>query len=298
MAGTLGPDYTDDGVTYKMDEQNLAGNIEASYDSDLWEFKISHLNIQDNFNAELGFVPRTNIKNTTGNIGYSPRSVRFSSIRQFRYRTVFSYLTDQANNMLENRITAMFGIHYQSGSFLFMGVERAEEFIEEDWEVRPGFVIPTNIYQRLASFMLYRSDASRKLFGEMIVSYGDYYTGNRYFFSPSITMTSIDRFNAQFNFEINYVSMPEGDFQAQTFGCRLYYYFSTLLYLKAYLQYNDDRLSNDGDSISLANLLLRWTYRPGSDFYIVYNDTRLFGVSKGLVSNRALTFKFNYFWRK
>ena len=298
LAGTMGPDYSDEGVIYKMDENNLAGNFEADYESDLWKFKLSHLNIQKNFNAEMGFTPRTNIKNTEADIAFSPRSTRFPSIRQFMYRLEFVYLTNQFNTKLQNTQRAVMGIIYQNGSVLFLGLVNEREYIENDWETRPGFLIPSDTYQKFDTFLYFRSDVSKKIFGESILSYGDYYTGKSLFFSPSIYLTSIDRFNAQFNFDINYITMPEGSFNAQTFGCRLYYYFSTRLYLKAYIQYNDDRLANDGNSISLSNLLLRWTYRPGSDFYIVYNDTRLFGTSKGHVSNRAVMLKFTYFWRK
>ncbi len=298
IAQTLGPDYTEDDEFYKMDEDNLAGNIGAAFDSDLLDVEFSHLNIQENFNAEMGYIRRTGIKNTASEIDFSPRSHKFKSIRQYRWQTELSYLTDQKDKMLEAEISSMFGVRFQNGGFIYAGLAHKKEFIDEDWEVRPGFIIPMETYDDLNSFLFMQTDESKNLFGRLRITYGDYFTGTRFSMAPEIVSTSINRMNAEFNFDINYVSLPEGDFQAQTFSCRLYYYFSTKMYLKAYIQFNDDKLNNDGDRISLANLLFRWTYRPGSDFYIVYNDTRLFGASDGLVSNRALMLKLTYFWRK
>ncbi len=297
LAGTLGPDLTYNDKLHEMDKKNLSGNIDASYESDLWEFKLSHLTIEENFNAELGFVPRTNIKNTMGVFEYSPRTARYGSIQKFGYRLESSFLTDQSNSMLESRIAPVFIISYNNGSIFFTGFERLNIFIEQDWSVRPGYIIPKKTYKGLNSFMYYRSDQSKGFSGSGLISYGDYFTGKRFAVSPSVNINSIKRFSARINFNYNYIRLPGGSFTAQALGCRLYYYFSTRLYLKAFLQYNDDRLANDGNSISLANLLLRWTYRPGSDLYVVYNDARYLRAANSLVKNRSLMLKATYFWR-
>ena len=45
------------------------------------------------------------------------------------------------------------------------------------------------------------------------------------------------------------------------------YSFSTTLFTKLFAQW-----SSDGDAVS-ANLLINYIYRPGSDFYLVVNQT-------------------------
>jgi hypothetical protein len=130
------------------------------------------------------------------------------------------------------------------------------------------------------------------------LSYGDYYTGNRFSANPALKLSNLRRFQAELDLELNHVNLPAGSFDARTVGCRMLYFFSTNLYLKAYLQLNDDRLANDGDRITLANILLRWIYRPGSDFYIVYNDGRLIGPTGTRISNRTIMLKTTFFWRK
>jgi len=297
-AATFGPDEIEDETVTKMSEKNLAASFEMSYDSDLFEATVSHLNIQDNFNAEMGYVRRTGIKNTEIELGWSPRPQGLPAIRQFLFRFSGNYLTDQSNHRLEAETGPMFGLRFQNGSFLFTGIRYETEYLDEDWELRPGFWAPSAEYYGWNTFLWFRGDESRDISVGMRASYGDYYTGTRLSFGPELLATMGRRFRAELDVDVNYVRMPEGEFTAQTFGCRLFYYFSTNLYFKAYVQLNDDRLANDGDRITLANVLLRWTFRPGSDFYIVYNDRRLFGASGGQIDNRTIMAKATFFWRK
>ena len=298
FAATFGPDDIEDNIVTKMNSKNMAGNVEMSFNSDLWDLELSHSNIQDNFNAEMGYIRRTGIRNTEAEIEYSPRPIRWPAIRQFRYSLQGEYMTDHNNQLLESEFSGSFGIRFQNSAFLYMGLQREAEFIDEDWEVRPGFIIPTDMYRGWDSYLWLMTDESKNIAGRMRLIYGDYFTGNRILVGPELMLLNIDRFQAEVELNFNHITLPQGSFDARTLSCRLYYFFSTKLYIKAYLQWNDDRLENDGDRISLANLLLRWTYRPGSDFYVVYNDRRLFGASAGEIANRTLMFKATFFWRK
>ncbi len=298
VAATYGPDEIEDEQVIKMNTNNWAGNVELDYNADLWDYEFSHLSIPENFNAEMGYIRRTGIRSTRGEIRYSPRPAHSATIRQFRFGIEGQYLTDFTNRMLESQLGASYGIRFQNSSFMYLNLQREGEYIDEDWEVRPGFIIPRDTYHGWDSFAWLSTNESNDIAGGLRLNYGDYYTGTRFSAGPELTLLNFKQLQAQVELNLNHVSLPEGRFDARTFSCRLYYYFSTKLYIKAYVQWNDDRLSNDGDRISLVNLLFRWTYRPGSDFYIVYNERRLFGVSAGEVADRTLMAKATFFWRK
>ena len=76
------------------------------------------------------------------------------------------------------------------------------------------------------------------------------------------------------------------------------YFFSTELYLKAYVQWNDDKVYNFGKEKIISNLLLRWIYSPESNLYLVYNDGRLVGPGESEIVNRTFMVKATFFWRK
>ena len=66
---------------------------------------------------------------------------------------------------------------------------------------------------------------------------------------------------------------------------RTVYNFSPNLFGKLFLQWNDD------SEIVRANLLIRYTYRPGSDLYIIYNEL----WHGGDIEQRSIMVKITYF---
>jgi len=292
LAASVDPAYTMVG----LNDKNLAGSFSAAYDSDLWELSLSHLSIQENFNAEMGFIRRTDIRHTASHIEYSPRPSSMKSIRQFRYQLRYTYVADQQNHMLENELGARFSINFQNSSIIYLGMDREMEYIDEDWEVREDIIIPRKMYESWESFAWLIMDESKDLSASLFLRYGDYFGGKRFYTSPEFVFKS-KRVRADLDFTYINVALPAGNFDIRTIGTRFYYFFSTKLFLKAYIQWNDDQKANEGDRIALSNVLLRWIYRPGSDIYLVYNEGWNLGPLGNRNLNRTLLLKFTYFWR-
>jgi hypothetical protein len=71
--------------------------------------------------------------------------------------------------------------------------------------------------------------------------------------------------------ETNAVDVPQGPFDTQIARVRIDYSLNTRMFLNTYAQYNN------ATSSWLTNIRYRFIYRPLSDFYVVYNDTRAAG---------------------
>ena len=86
--------------------------------------------------------------------------------------------------------------------------------------------------------------------------------------------------------------LPSGKFdeRKQRGSLRFTYLPTRDLFLRGFLQINptDDR----GD----VNVLLSYTYRPGSHFYLAYTESRGREGGRLLLKNRAVMTKFNYLW--
>ena len=115
-----------------INDRNLAGTFALDYRSDLWQFKVSHLSIQENFNAEMGFIRRTNIRKTSTELEYAPRPKSKTSIRQYKYEFQYEYLTNQRNRLLENKFGALFRIEFQNSSRVEAGFSHNSEYIDEE----------------------------------------------------------------------------------------------------------------------------------------------------------------------
>jgi hypothetical protein len=86
--------------------------------------------------------------------------------------------------------------------------------------------------------------------------------------------------------------LPEtGPYVTNVLSTRVSYSFSPALFVKSFIQYND------ATRTASLNLLLWYIYRPGSDFYIVYNqgfETAVAGPRDYRTRGRSLAIKATY----
>ena len=89
------------------------------------------------------------------------------------------------------------------------------------------------------------------------------------------------------NYDVNWVDLPGGEFTTHLFSSRVQIAFRTDIVLMSLFQYNHDirQLS--------SNVRFNWIPKPGSDFFIVYNELDEWAGAFG-VKNRSLSVKLNY----
>jgi hypothetical protein len=133
----------------------------------------------------------------------------------------------------------------------------------------------------------------RTVSGQFAVNHGTFYNGHK-----TTVSLSRGRLNAgsQLSLEptylLNVVDLEEGSFTSQLIGSRVTYTMSPLMFTSALLQYNSST-----HAVS-ANVRLRWEYRPGSEFFIVYNEDRdTLGRRFPDLAGRALIVKINRLFR-
>lgn len=295
VAGELNPEAAPSGPNAFA--RRTASEVNVRYNSDLWSFNAGLQDVGADFNPAMGFVRRRDFRRAQVSGQYSPRPTNAAIIRQFSYRLGADCRTDHAGTVLDNGLEASFNVRFQNSAHAGLNVAREYELLPEDWEVRPGLVIPRGNYHSHSGSVEATSDRSRPLSGFLNLHLGDYYTGHRMGLSAGAELTRIARVKLAFNYSHNYVSLPEADFHTNTLGLRAFYFFSTELYCKAYVQWNDDRLNYGGKHRIISNFLLRWIYSPGSDLYIVVNDGRLVGPGGQEITNRAVVLKATRFLR-
>jgi len=272
-------------------------SVDFSWRNDRYQAGVSHIDVQPNFNAEMGFVRRTNIRSTSASFTFSPRPHHFPSVRKFNYNISGSYITDFDNQLLDKNIDLSYSINFQSSANFSISIDRDYEFLPFAWEVRPGIEIPAGIYEGYSFSARYSSSDSRTISTDASLSQSDYYTGERRSIGGGLNLRNITKLLLNVEYQINHVTLPQQMFRTFTLSNRIIYAFSTDMYIKAYIQYNSDRLRYDGRVKWNANILFRYIFRPGSDVYLVYNQEQLVGTPDEL-TNRTLMAKVVYFWRK
>jgi len=293
IAGTIDNDDNKNDLN-----NNLAAKLGLDFNSDLWRFSLASTDIGSGFNPEMGYIRRRDYRYSNASFGYSPRPVNQKIIRQFNYGLRGSYRTDRQNRMLDSQINATFNMRFQNSSMATIGIQKEQEYMPYNWNIRKGYLIPKGIYRGTDYYFMARSDQSRLISGRLYVNYGSFYTGFNTTVSSGLYIALSNKLRAEFDYRYNYVDLPLGNFHTNTAGLRAFYFFNTELYLKAYVQLNDDKLIYGGQERLVSNLMLRWIYSPGSNIYFVYNDTRMIGADAAEIQNRTAMVKATFFWRK
>jgi hypothetical protein len=140
--------------------------------------------------------------------------------------------------------------------------------------------------------LLFQTNATRPLSAIVDYSVMDYWGGDRQQFLTSANIHPTANLSVDLIYTYNTVDHPAGSFNTTTLSNRILYAFTTDLFVKSYIQWNDldERFS--------MNFLLGWEYRPGSDIYLVYNEIQDRFESPNLAPrDRILMLKWTYNFR-
>jgi hypothetical protein len=97
-------------------------------------------------------------------------------------------------------------------------------------------------------------------------------------------------YSFQSGYEFNQVELGAESLNASILSTRLSYSISTTLFAKLFAQWN-----NDNDTIP-TNFLLNYIYRPGSDFYFVFNQINESVSTSNSSSESTFIVKMTYWW--
>ncbi len=281
------------GFAAKTFSPDLKGNDWAAYldflwNNDFWAADVSYTDIGENFNSEMGFVPRADIRKLRANFGIGPRP-KILNIRQTFFFNNLTYIENHSGQ-LESRsiVTGMFNL-FQDGSFLLLGYVNNYEYLDEEFEIKEDVFIPVGAHRFNQLVTWFQSDKSKKVAFGGELSLGQFFNGNLFRINVNGFIKLSKNLNFEFIYDRNRFDLPVegGKFTTNIAASRIIYSFTPDLFAKAYLQWNDE------EDLFISNFLIRWIYKPGASIYFIYNETRQLGA-EGYIKDRALMFKVNF----
>ena len=255
-------------ATEGLDGNDDTYQARVSFGGDRYGFNVSHLKIAENFNPEIGFIRRSNMRKTSGRLRFSPRPQSIESVRRFRFQTEFDYYENNLGQVETKEIKLELGTEFNRGDDLNISYTRNFEYLFEDFEISDGVILPVGGYEFDRLSMRYRLGPQRRVSGWIRGSTGNFFSGTRtevgYFGRVEVT----PQFTVEPNISQNWVNLAEGDFVTTLLRVRSTYALSARSFVGALLQFN-----TSNDSLSM-NIRYRWEYQPGSDIFVVYTDGR------------------------
>jgi len=273
-----------------LDGDDHAASIHAQWVTDPASVYADYVDVGDDFNSEMGFVPRTDIRKYRAQVFWSPRPKKLN-IRQIFMGNDHIYITDREGN-LESQINSLGPwMRFENGTILNGAWVYNAEGLKEPFEIRDDVEIPIGEYRFNRAVIGFAYDQSRRFAPNAFYSDGGFYNGTLRAWGIGAEARPHHRLRLSANYFRNDVSLPieDGEFTTNLFILRAILAFSSDAYFRALVQYNDD----EGET--LANFLFRYTYRPGSDLFIVYNEDRDTTLDSSVPKHRELIVKLTFY---
>ena len=246
---------------------DMAGYVSAAWLSTSYRLEAEYTDLQDNFNPEVGFVPRNGIRISRAHLEWDPRPGRWG-IRSLDPMWNVTYTTDQNNRLLTRRIHHMIGTYFEDGSRFIWWYNDHFEQLDFPFQIRSDVTIPVGTYRFGEWRFMYTSDPSKRIFGSASYAPQTFFDGDRTDYSASAGVRITDSIAAEGRFSRSDVTLPGGAFVADLASMTFDLALSPEMTLRTLTQYNSTT-----DSIS-TSVRFNWIYRPGSDIYIAYDELR------------------------
>jgi len=279
-----------DGVT----SDDMSYRTQMEYSGDRYGLQLERLSIDKNFNPEVGFIRRSDIRKNYGQARFSPRIKRYKTVRKFSGIGQFTYIEDSVGRLSTRISDGEFAVEYQNSDRFSVGVNQDYELLLRPFTVVPRAIVPVGGYEFTTARISYKMGTQRKVSGTMLLERGSFYNGDRTGLTVSGSRLNLSpQVSLEPSLALNRFSLPTGHFSQTLAGSRITYTVTPLLFASALLQYNSST-----HTVS-ANARMRWEYRPGSEFFIVYNEERDSDAAMGVpgLFNRSIIVKVNRFLR-
>jgi hypothetical protein len=242
-----------------------------SYNADLYRFQVDHLRVGDDFNPEVGFLRRDDIRRTYTSAQYRPRPKSIKQVRQFTFGVSLDYVENGAGRV-ESRIGQVrFETEFENSDRFVADVQQSHEYLRQPFVLAPDVTIPVAGagYDFNDFFVGYSMGEQRPVSGTLSLQRGEFFDGH-------ITAVTYQRarieltpqLSIQPGVSINRIELPAAAVTLKLVTSRVTYTVTPRMFVSGLVQYN----SSNG--LLSANLRLRWEYQPGSEFFVVYNDQR------------------------
>lgn len=251
----------------------------------------------ENFNAEVGFVPKLGVFSGYYS-GFSrvegrlfPKSNKISNMGPFAEIT-FTNISGWRNR--DKSIKVGYTITFFNTSKFDIGADNSFQQLTRNFNP-----INANVYESFLkgeSFewnrasINYTSDQRHRLTYKIGGSVGSFYNGTNNNINGQLSYRFQPYGSFSLQFDYNDINLPESYGKEELFliSPKLDVTFTDKLFLTAFAQYNDVT-----ENVNL-NTRFQWRYKPASDFFIVYTENYL---SDNFVNkNRALVLKWTYWF--
>ncbi len=246
--------------------RQMAFGAEFAYPNDLVYFRLGHMQIQENFTAGIGFVPRPGVRQSYGELMVGPRPSRWG-ILQVQAGGSLDHITGFSGKLLTREWAATpLLIRFLSGDQFTYRLTSSFEYLDRPFSIYHDHTIPEGTYSFLWHELSFHTAQRRQLWALLGLRLGGFYNGTRTETSVKAgTQVAVPLFLGG---EVirNDIRLAEDGFIATIYRLNLNILFSPDITLYNFVQYD-----SESDRMGWQSRF-QWIIQPGREIFLVWNS--------------------------
>ena len=274
-----------------------AYGLRLEFPNDPWYGSVLYREIQTDYDAAVGFTPRTGFRRLNPELFYTKRPRGHAWLRSFQYGAKSNLLFSTTDSGLLNRefelLLASLSSHRQDT--FSVRVLPTYERLERPFAISKGITLPMGREYNWTRYRVQAQTAARRVVAvNQTFEMGGFYNGTRTRVATDLNLRVRPGVIIYTSAEWNRVDLEEGRFETKLFRLIPELQFSPWASWVNNIQY-------DTQSALLGwQSRFRWIVKPGSDLYFVYNhnwiddplQNRLYTLDRRASSKVVYTHRF------
>ncbi len=277
-------------TTPGITENDHSFKLQAQYEWNGLNINGAYTEVGEGFNPEVGFLLRSNYRKPEFLILKKVRMKDWLGLLEIRphvsYRGYWNFNGFNETSFLhiDNHWEWKTGFEVHTGvNITSQGVTNSFT-IFKNIDGSDSVVVASGTYAHSEGQIILMTNASKPIYVSTRSVLGGFFGGKRYSNSFTLGVRAGTKFNSEFTYRRNDVSLEDGNFITQLFSSRLTYSFNPKIYTQALIQYNS---VIDVWSINMRLSILR---TANTGLFLVYNESR----KTGDLLYRGFTIKYSH----
>lgn len=249
------------------DDKSYYGNLSYSTQNNGFSYSGNYRYVGEDYNPALGFARRKGVKQasvTTNGRYFLQDNPVIRNIFTFARLTRTETL-DTKQLQTQSLFWRILNIQLHRGDSFFIQANHEKEGLEQDFQIRPGIVIPRGEYV-FDSYELNWNATNRRQFApDFAYEWGEFYDGTQEQYSYGVNWRPNEHLLLELRHRWQKINLPAGDFDVRQISIDANYAFNAKWSWINKIQY-----VNTSGNLGI-NSRLRWAPRAGEDFFLVVN---------------------------
>jgi hypothetical protein len=256
----------------------------AGYDTDKLSGSITYMDVGENYDPGIGFVPRRDQRLLALGGSWKPRP-SIDAVRQLSFGTDYTRIENHAGILESEEAFLRLTANFESADMMQFALVDTFEHVPAPFEIAPGVVIPAGEYEFTQAGLFLGTFSGRKFYANAAYNAGSFYGGDYRNIRADFGVKISPRFHIDLRNMFNSIELPGGEFDADLHRLYASYSFSPKLTTRLAAQYAglEDEL--------VVDFRLRWIYAPGSEAWLVYDEGRRYDIPGSSLQDRSVVLK-------